>query len=260
VCCFFFHGHFPNLSSVRVDSVSIFPFSCLDHQQRSIELQESESRAQQVQQMGKSTLAIAQKGFEVCLDPCCLFFVGHPRKFDFCRFSIWPPCLTQEKLKSLRKLASEQESALSEDERTIDSLRQTIAQLQRQSGSSGGAVVDTAGSEEGIAACLLVEMSTISPPRVSLLSLCLSVPSHCRRYPPLICAQFHRPPRAKPSARMPRCAPNSSSPMPSSRPRSPRCCNCSRAPVPAPMPAPVRLPLRRPRSPARRAVQSATSQ
>ena len=58
--------------------------------------------------------------------------------------------LAQEKLKSLRKLASEQESALSEDERTIDSLRQTIAQLQRQSGSSGGAVIDTAGSEEGV--------------------------------------------------------------------------------------------------------------
>lgn len=55
----------------------------------------------------------------------------------------------QEKLKSLRKLASEQESALSEDERTIDSLRQTIAQLQRQSGSTGGASVDIASSEEG---------------------------------------------------------------------------------------------------------------
>jgi hypothetical protein len=77
--------------------LSSISFFCQKYQ---TELSESEQRNIQIQQLGKSSLAIAQKGFE-------------------------------DKLKSLRKLASEQEAALSEDERTIDSLRLQIAQLQR---------------------------------------------------------------------------------------------------------------------------------
>ena len=88
---------------------------CFSLQKYAADLKESDERILQIQQLGKSSLAIAQKGFE-------------------------------DKLKSLRKLASEQEAALTEDERTIDTLRLQIAQLQRAGGVSAPAA-DTEADE-----------------------------------------------------------------------------------------------------------------